>query len=195
MAHEDFSTELAVLHRKYGVPRHVDFKITMLPEEFALVQHSDNQGRRHDVTIFIRHQGKFVVIEKHAYARSGIVRAPSGGVNPSESLIEAAKREAREETGFDVEIEHFILEAHVLLTSTNQTPIPWTSYVFLARVIGGKIGAYDIKEISDVQLRGRDELVTEVRSLMLASGLGGFKYRALMTDAFFEELDARQISL
>lgn len=195
MAHEHFRRELAALHRKYGVPRRVDFQIEMLPEEFALVQHSDNQGRRHDVTIFIRHQGKLVVIEKHAYAKTGIVRAPSGGVHPSESLIEAAKREAREETGFDVEIEHFILEAHVLLSCNNQTPIPWTSYVFLARVVGGKIGALDLKEISDVQLRRRDELTTEVRSLMLASGLGGFKYRALMTDAFFEELDTRHILL
>lgn len=167
----------------------------MLSDEFALVEDSAKRGRYHDVTIFIRHHGKIVVIEKHAYAKTGIVRAPSGGANPSESLILAAKREAREETGFEVEIEHFILESHVLLSCGDHPPIPWVSYVFLARVVGGQLGAKDVREISDVQLRSREELLTEIRPLMLASGLGGFEYRAKMTDAFFEELDAQGITI
>ena len=193
MAHEDYSAELAELHKQYGVPKRVDFEVDMLLDEFALVQRSMKRGRRHDVTVFIRHEGKFVVIEKHAYANSGIVRAPSGGAQPSESLIAAAQRESREETGFDVEVDHFVLEAHVLLKCGNYPAVPWVSYVFLAHVVGGQLGAKDLKEISDVQLRTRDELLRDVRPLMLASGLGGFEYRAKMTDAFFEELDALDI--
>jgi 8-oxo-dGTP pyrophosphatase MutT (NUDIX family) len=194
VAHEDFSIELTKLRQQYGVPRRVEFAVEMLPEEFQLVQQSVEGGRWHDVTIFIRHQGKFVVIEKHAYAQTGIVRAPSGGANPSEGLIIAAKREAREETGFDVEVERFVLESHVMLSCCDEPAIPWVSYVFLARVVGGKLGAEDVREISDVQLRTREELLTEVRPLMLASGLGGFEYRAKMTDAFFEKLDALGIT-
>jgi 8-oxo-dGTP pyrophosphatase MutT (NUDIX family) len=193
VAHEDYTDELASLRQQYGIPRRVEFKVEMLPEEFALVQRSTKRGRRHDVTIFIQYQGKFVVIEKHAYARTGIVRAPSGGALPSESLIAAARRESHEETGFEIEIDRFVLEAHVLLKCGKNPPIPWVSYVFLAHVISGRLGAKDIKEISDVQLRSRDELLTDVRPLMLASGLGGFKYRAKMTDAFFAELDALNI--
>ncbi len=173
----------------------MEFAVEMLPEEFALVEDSANRGRSHDVTIFIRHQGKIVVIEKHAYAQTGIVRAPSGGANPSESLILAAKREAREETGFEIDIERFVLESHVLLSCCDRPAIPWVSYVFLARVVGGQLGAQDVREISDVQLRSREELLTEIRPLMLASGLGGFEYRAKMTDAFFEELDAQSITI
>ncbi|MFX1300461.1 MAG: NUDIX hydrolase [Promethearchaeota archaeon] len=195
MAHEDFHRELTVLHQEYGVPRRVEFAVKMRPEEFVLVENSAKRGRYHDVTIFIRHQGKIVVIEKHAYAQSGIVRAPSGGANTSESLILAAKREAREETGFEVEIERFVLESHVLLSCRDRPPIPWVSYVFLARVVGGQLGAKDVQEISDVQLRSREELLTEIRPLMLASGLGGFEYRAKMTDVFFEELDAQGITI
>jgi 8-oxo-dGTP diphosphatase len=195
VAHEDFHTELATLHQEYGVPRRVEFAVKMLPEEFSLVEGSAKRGRYHDVTIFIRHQGKIVVIEKHAYAQTGIVRAPSGGADPSESLILAAKREAREETGFDVEIERFVLESHVLLSCEDRPPIHWVSYVFLARVVGGQLGAEDVREISDVQLRSREELLTEIRPLMLASELGGFEYRAKMTDAFFEELDAQGITI
>ncbi len=166
----------------------------MLSEEFELVEQTVQQGRQHDVTVFIQHQGKFVVIEKHAYVNTGIVRAPSGGAQASESLLTAAQREAREETGFEVEIDLFVLEVHVLFSCGKRQAIAWVSYVFLAHVVGGKMGAEDIKEISDVQLRTREELLTKVRPLMLASGLGGFEYRAKLTDAFFEELDARGIS-
>ena len=189
MAHEDFTAELAFLRQQYGTPKRVDFEVEMLPDEFALVQRSMERGRRHDVTIFIQYQGKYVVIEKHAYAKTGIVRAPSGGAQPSESLIIAAQREASEETGFDVEIDRFILESHVRLHCRTQPAVPWVSYVFLAHVVGGKLGAKDLREISDVQLRSRQELLTDVRPLMLASGLGGFEYRAKMTDAFFAQLD------
>ncbi len=194
MAHEDFAAELAALREQYGVPKRVDFEVEMLPEEFVLVQRSLERGRRHDVTVFIQHQGKFVVIAKHAYVSTGIVRAPSGGAQPSESLITAAQRESREETGFDVEIDHFILEAHVLLKCGEHPVVPWVSYVFLAHVVGGTLGAMDTKEIADVQLRSREELLNDVRPLMLASGLGGFEYRAKMTDAFFAKLDALDIS-
>jgi 8-oxo-dGTP pyrophosphatase MutT (NUDIX family) len=193
VAHEDFAAELTLLHKQYGVPKRVNFEVEMHPDEFKLVQRSMERGRRHDVTVFIQHQGRFVVIEKHAYAKTGIVRAPSGGAQPAESLVAAAQREAREETGFDIEIDRFILEAHVLLHCGKNPAVPWVSYVFLAHVIGGTLGAQDLREISDVQLRSRQELLTDVRPLMLASGLGGFEYRAKMTDAFFAQLDILQI--
>lgn len=194
VAHEDYAQELASLRKQYGVPKRVDFEVEMLPEEFTLVQRSLERGRRHDVTVFIQHQGKYVVISKHAYAKSGIVRAPSGGAQPSESLIKAAQRESREETGFEVEIDRFVLESHVLLNCGDYPSVPWVSYVFLAHVIGGRMGAKDTKEIADVQLRSREELLKDIRPLMMTSGLGGFEYRAKMTDAFFEELDTVQVS-
>ena len=194
MAHEDFTAELTALRRKFGVPRRIDFSAELLPDEFALVQRSVSQGRHHDVTVFIRHRGKFVVIEKHAYARTGIVRAPSGGAMPEESLIAAAIREAREETGFDIEVEHFVLESHVRLHHGNDA-VDWVSYVFLARVTGGQMIPKDIKEIAGVHLRTREELLDEVGPLMKASGLGGFEYRAKMTEGFFTELDIQGIPI
>ncbi len=194
MAHEDFQAEIRNLYSKFGKPRKVDFNtIEMQSEEFALVQRSRKKGRRHDVTIFIRHEGKYVVIAKHAYANTGIMRAPSGGALPSETLVEAAIREAREETGFEIKLERFILESHVRLRHENIV-VDWVSYVFLAKTIGGQLGAKDVREISDVQLKTRDELLKDIRPLMLASGLGGFKYRALLTDAFFNQLDVLERS-
>ena len=194
MAHDDFSAELAGLQQQFGVPQRVDFSAEMLPDEFALVQRSVGRGRYHDVTIFIHYQGKFVVIEKHAYAHTGILRAPSGGANADESLIDAAKREAREETGFEIEVERFILESHVQLTLENEK-VDWVSYVFLARVTGGEMVPQDLKEIAGVHLRSREELLNDIGPLMKASGLGGFEYRAKMTEAFFAELDAQGIQI
>lgn len=194
MAHEDFLQELRLLRKHYGEPQRVRFTIDMNPEEYELVAHSVRHGRRHDVTVFIRHEGKFAVIQKHAYAGTGVFRAPSGGALPGETLAAAAKREAREETGLEVDLDRFILEVHANLRCKGQPSVDWTSYVFLGHSVGGQLSPQDKDEVSEAQLRTRAELLADIRSLMLASGSGGFRYRALMTDAFFTRLDALGIS-
>ncbi|MFX1475796.1 MAG: NUDIX hydrolase [Promethearchaeota archaeon] len=191
MSHEDFQAELAVLAKRYGTPTRVDFIFEMNPEEFQLVIQSTLQGRYHDVTLFIRHNDKYVVIEKHMYAKTGILRAPSGGASLGETLEEAAHREGKEETGLEIKLERFVLESHVTFLCEGHFPINWVSYVFSAHSIGGELGTQDPTEISDVQLRTQDELQNEIRPLLLASKSGGFKYRAGLTDAFFAALEAR----
>jgi 8-oxo-dGTP pyrophosphatase MutT (NUDIX family) len=194
VAHEDFLGELKLLRKRYGVPRRVHFTIDMNPEEYELVAHSVRHGRRHDVTIFICHEGKFAVIQKHAYARTGVFRAPSGGALPGEALAAAAKREAREETGLEIELDRFVLEVHANLRCEGKPSVDWSSYVFLAHSVGGQLDPQDTHEIFEAQLRTRADLLNDIRPLMLASGSGGFRYRALMTDAFFAQLDALGIS-
>ncbi len=192
MSHEEFQTELTVLEERYGKPQCIDFCFEMNPEEFHLVRRSTQQGRYHDVTLFILHQDKYVVIEKHMYAKTGILRAPSGGASPGESLESAAIREGKEETGLDIELERWVLESHVTFTCEGHSAIDWVSYVFLAQSIGGKLGTQDPNEISDVQLRTLDELQNEIRPLLLASKSGGFQYRAGLTDAFFAALETQR---
>ena len=191
MSHNDYQAELASLEAQLGKPRRVDFCFEMNPEEFKLVQASTAQGRYHDVTLFILHQGKYVVIEKHLYAKTGIYRAPSGGASQGESLKSAAIREGKEETGLDVELERWVLESHVTFFCKDHHPIDWVSYVFLAKSIGGELGTQDPNEISDVQLRTQDELQNDIRPLMLSSLSGGLRYRAELTDAFFAALDTQ----
>ena len=189
MSHEDFQAELAVLEEHYGKPKRVDFRFEMNPEEFQLVLRSTQKGRYHDMTLFIQHQDKYAVIEKHMYAKTGIFRAPSGGASPGESLESAAIREGKEETGLDIELERYILESHVTFFCEGHSEIDWVSYVFLAHSVGGMLGTQDPNEISDTQLRTQDELQNEIRPLLLASGSGGLQYRAELTDAFFAALN------
>ncbi len=76
---------------------------------------------------------------------------PGGGMNHGELPNEAAIREAKEETGFDVEIDRLMI--------VYSKPAPWDSdlgFVFLGHVIGGKAETSD--ESDDVRFFGINEL-------------------------------------
>jgi 8-oxo-dGTP pyrophosphatase MutT (NUDIX family) len=152
------------------------------------VKQSTKKGRYHDITCFIRSGDEYVVIQKHAYADTGIYRAPSGGANSGESLEGAARREMHEETGLDIRLLRFVLDSRLDVVCEDGT-IPWRSLVFLSEATGGEIGAVDTYEIYDVRTMSREELLGVPLRLMEASGWGGFKYRAFLTRSFFEHLD------
>jgi 8-oxo-dGTP pyrophosphatase MutT (NUDIX family) len=180
--------ELEALIEKYGEPTVTRFEADFLEFECELVRRSAQKGRNHDITCFIECNDGYVVIQKHAYAKSGIYRAPSGGAQLGERIEEAALREMHEETGLDIALKRFILDSHLNVVCADGS-IPWRSLVFLAEVMGGKMEPVDTYEIYDVQVMTRDELLTGVDKLMEASGWGGFKYRAFLTRSFFDELD------
>jgi ADP-ribose pyrophosphatase YjhB (NUDIX family) len=56
--------------------------------------------------------GGFILIRRNVPPRVGFVALPGGFTKPFETLLAAAKREAKEETGLDVEIDR---ELHVLM--------------------------------------------------------------------------------
>lgn len=180
--------ELQSIIEKYGAPKKVSFATKFLDFECELVRTSANKGRNHDITCFIECAGGYVVIQKHAYAQTGIYRAPSGGAMMGESLEAAALREMREETGLDIRLKRFVLDSY-LTVECNEGSIPWRSLVFLAEVVGGKMEPIDTYEIYDVQVMKREEILNGVDKLMTESGWGGFVYRAFLTRTFFEGLD------
>ncbi len=185
------SAEIELLIEKYGRPRVLHFAADFLDFECDLVKRSAAKGRHHDITCFIQSNGKFVVIQKHDYADTGIYRAPSGGAHPGESIEEAAIREMHEETGLSIELNRFVLDVHLDVRCSDGT-IPWRSLVFLATALDGEMKELDTREIYSVRLMGRDELLTTVNRLMEGSGWGGFKYRAFLTREFFKSLDSDQ---
>ncbi len=170
------------------MPKKLAFAADFLDFECELVERSADKGRYHDITCFIRDGDQFVVIQKHAYAETGIYRAPSGGAHDGESLEEAALREMLEETGLEVKLIRFVLDM-TLDVRCADAMIPWRSLVFLADKIGGEMKPIDTYEIYDVKRMSRDELLGDVQMRMRNSGWGGLEYRAFLTESFFTQLD------
>ncbi len=174
---------------RYGTPVHLSFEADFLDFECELVRQSLREGRGHDVTCFIECDGGYVVIQKHAYAETGIYRAPSGGVHRQESIEAAALREMYEETGLHIRLRRFLLDIDLMIRC-GETIIPWRSLVFLADVVGGEISPIDRREIYDARVMTREQILGEMNELMERTGWGGFRYRAFLSRSFFKYLDA-----
>jgi len=177
---------------RYGEPEKTHFATDFRQFECDLVKQSTSKGRFHDITCFIRSGVNYVGIQKHAYADTGIYRAPSGGANMGEPLEEAAKREMYEETGFKIRLLRYVLDSRLDVVCEDGI-IPWRSLVFLAEIEDGEMNAIDTFEIYDVKTISREEMLGPICKLMEDSGWGGFRYRAHLTKSFFNELDALDI--
>jgi ADP-ribose pyrophosphatase YjhB (NUDIX family) len=181
-------TEYNEIVLKYGEPTRLSFSADFLEFECELVRKSSAKGRQHDITCFIPSEEGYVTIQKPQYANTGIFRAPSGGAKSGELLEAAAIREMHEETGFQIELRHFVLDLS-LDVRCSEGVIPWRSLVFLADRVGGDLDPIDKREIFDIRISTREEMIGPIATLMEGSGWGGFEYRAFLTRSFFEELD------
>jgi len=176
---EDEIKKLAALH---GTPEEAKFLIPVDEIEYDRIKASQKNERSHDVTLYIFKDDRVVVIAKHFYP-PGMYRAPSGGVAPGEDFVEGTKREAREETGCEIELERFLLVSNVTfeLVPRDGRKIEWTSYVFRARCIGGEFDFTDTKEIREVHLAELGEF-EEFGRIMRQQPIGGLHYRAALHD-------------
>jgi ADP-ribose pyrophosphatase YjhB (NUDIX family) len=185
--------EIKSLIERYGEPLKLHFKVQFQNFECDLVRKSRAKGRLHDVTCFIRRQDKkYVVIQKHQYANTGIFRAPSGGAMIGESIEDAALREMQEETGLLIRLVRLVLYLNLDVVCKEEM-IPWRTLVFLAEPLGGEMKPIDTHEIFEVTAMSREEMLGGVDRLMTGSGWGGFAYRAFLTREFFKSLDSLNI--
>lgn len=174
------------LESRYGEPEVAHFRQEMIRPEFELLIGSMKRDRAHDVTMFIFNGPAIVAIRKHMHPE-GVYRAPSGGLMPGEDFVKGALREAYEETGAAVELQRYMLRVHAVFTHAGRE-IPWTSHVFTARYISGRLRPIDTKEIAEVMQVSLEELQGRIRDAMLASGSGGLAYRVALTDKVVELL-------
>ncbi|MDI6873856.1 NUDIX domain-containing protein [Candidatus Solincola sp.] len=183
------------MERKYGKPRHLHLSFEIRPPEMNMLQGSKKHDRNHDLTLFIfRDRGyrEFAAIAKHMFPE-GAYRAPSGAANPGEPLEEAARREAREETGLDISLDRFILHIHARFTC-GPVVEDWRSLVFTALWEGGQLGQLDEDEIRETRWVTLEELQGPVREKLLATGMGLFAYRVALHDASVEEIEKLRAS-
>jgi ADP-ribose pyrophosphatase YjhB (NUDIX family) len=173
--------QIEEIEAKLGKPQvqHMEFEIGDL--ELAFVRATQKHGRAHDVTLFISNDDHLALIRKPMFQRP-IYRAPSGGLNPGESFEDGAKREALEETGLEIELEKYLLRVHVRFTA-EEDHLDWTSHVFQAREVGGRLEARDTSEIAETIYATIEELQGPIRDALLGHGRRLLAYRVALTDA------------
>jgi 8-oxo-dGTP pyrophosphatase MutT (NUDIX family) len=80
-------------------------------------------------------EGRILMVREYRQDEGHVLNQPVGGLELGESILDAAIREVREETGLEIELTHF-LGAYVWLINDGKTSI---RFCFVARVIGGNL--------------------------------------------------------
>ncbi len=97
------------------------------------------------VSVCIQEEGKFLIVQEGIPKAYGLWNLPGGHLDDEEDLLEGAMREAKEETGLDIEITGIMSIQRNMIHGLNHVRI-----IFNAKRIGGEI-AFDKDEILDVK--------------------------------------------
>ena len=171
---------LAPLRERYGEPRPLRWEGEVSRDEFALAGGSPE--RRHDVTFFVFDpQGRLALIQKPSYPE-GVWRPPGGGVRPVERFEDGVRREAIEELGVHIELEHFLVSSEATFRRGDGV-IDWRTHVFSARTGEEELAPIDTHEIAGARWGTTDELAGPLREALLATGRALWRYRVALHDA------------
>lgn len=175
---------LAPLRARYGKPISLKWDGEVSDPELALITY--NPGRRHDVTLFIFNGDRLALVRKPHF-EPGVWRTPGGGIKPGEDVVAGAVREALEETGAEIELDRFLLEAAPVFRFRGAT-VPWQTLVFSAHTRTDELGALDIDEIEEARWGTTEELRGPIRSRLLETGRALWRYRVALHDAALDAL-------
>ncbi|MBB6020814.1 ADP-ribose pyrophosphatase YjhB (NUDIX family) [Paenibacillus sp. JGP012] len=119
------------------------------------------------VSVSILHEGKVLIIKENKASVRNTWNFPSGRVEYGEELMEAARREAREETGYDVKLTA-ATGVYNFISSLQQQVV---LFHFLGEIMGGslKLDAVEIadaKWITPVELCNSESLELRDRDVM-----------------------------
>jgi len=193
---------LAPIRERYGQPAILEWEGAISEVEYELATYDPK--RMHDVTLFILNGDQLALIRKPMFPPD-IWRPPGGGVKPGEDFVDAVRREAFEETGLNVELERYLVEARArfvyrparLEALSAKPPAPgqktgapsaplgldWRTHVFLASTGDEKIQPHDTEEIAEARWGTLEELAGPLRERLLATGSAFWRYRVALHDA------------
>ncbi len=182
--------------RKYGKPDVLHFSYPYTPEEFEFLLSTMEEGRAHDVTVFIlkwvaprpANSGKnlsTVVIRKPVYPK-GLYRVPGGAIKPGEDFEKGVKREMEEETGLTVELQRYILRVCVQFLC-HEKKVKWVTHVFTGRRISGHLHPKDREEVVEARWLSLKSLL-DLGNRLRTAGPAGMKYRADLQEAAIQRI-------
>lgn len=170
---------LAPIRARYGEPDVLEWEGEISEREHSIATY--NPARLHDVTLFILNGDQLALIRKHPFPPD-IWRPPGGGVRPGEEFVEAVQREALEETGLNVELERYLVEARARFLY-RPPGLDWRTHVFLATTVDDEIAPIDTEEIAEARWGTLEELGGPLRERLLATGRAFWRYRVALHDA------------
>lgn len=171
---------LRQIENRYGKPKVFRLKWCIADDDLAMIKASQKDGRAHDVTLFIFRGDRLAVIRKPNHPK-GVYRAPSGAVKHGEDFEAGALREAYEETGLTVQLQCYLLRIFVKFVAPSGC-VDWTTHVFTAKAVKGRLKPVDIHEIESAKWVTLEELQGKIRDAMLSSGRPLLRYRVWLTD-------------
>lgn len=173
---------------RYGQPVLLRLNYPTPQAHFDFIRSTQKQGRAHDVTMYLYHEGRLAVTRKPMYP-AGAFRPPSGGLHPGESLEEGLAREGYEELGIAVVPEKYLLRVRLDFVCGDPRGrgdrIPWTTHVFRVRALQEgepKLNPQDTREIAEARWADETEFFGSMRQGLLEMGSTGLLYRAHLGD-------------
>ena len=170
---------LAPLRERYGEPARLEWTGEISEYEHGLATY--NPSRSHDVTLFILNGERLALIRKPQF-EEGVWRPPGGGIKPGEDFEDGVRREALEETGLEVELRRYLVDAQALFLYEPHD-VPWRTHVFLATTDGEELDPRDLDEIEAARWGTLEELRGPLRVRLLETGRAFWRYRVDLHDA------------
>lgn len=100
--------------------------------------------------VVIRREGKYLLVQESMPSQYGLWNWPAGKVDVGETIEEAAVREAKEETGFDVKL---VRKLGIWQENTKQA----AQHAFEAEIAGGELN-FPKDELLDVCWFTKEEI-------------------------------------
>jgi len=176
---------LRPVRERYGEPVVLPWDGEVSEAEWALATY--NPKRTHDVTLFILDPAERIALIRKPHFAAGVWRPPGGGIRPGEEVVAGAVREALEETGLQIVLERYLVDAHAVFRNAGRE-LHWRTHVLLARTADRRLAPADRDEIDAARWGTLAELRGPLRERLLATNRALWRYRVALHDAAIGQL-------